>query len=362
MERLLAPSFVPFLCDGHCFGHNQFAYQKGRGARDAIAHLVLTWICVFNRRRKVGLYCSDVAGAFDRVKMERLVEKLRAAGLHPNIVALLDSWLRRRSASVIVGGASSEEFALFNMVYQGTVLGPILWNVFFQDSKFAIQKSGCEEIIYADDLNAFKDFPRNVPNTVITDDLKVCQADLHEWGVANQVAFDPSKESMHVLSHDDATDGTFRILGIQFDCRLSMHDAICELAQSAKWKLVMILRSRRYYNDAELIGLYKAHVLSFVEYRTAAIYHATNTELQSVDRIQRGFLRDLGVSEADAMIHFNLAPLCTRRDIAMLGVIHRAAIGKGPPQLKQFFRPAGNRISTRRHKYYLHHALDGHFL
>ena len=125
------------LCDSHCFGHNQFAYQKGRGARDAIAHLVLSWICVFNRRRKVGLYCSDVAGAFDRVKMERLVEKLRAAGLHPNIVALLESWLRRCSASVIVGGASSEEFALFNMVYQGTVFGPILWNVFFQDSKFA---------------------------------------------------------------------------------------------------------------------------------------------------------------------------------------------------------------------------------
>ena len=152
------------------------------------------------------------------------------------------------------------------------------------------------------------------------------------------------------------------MFGIKFDCRLSMHAAICELAQSAKCKLVMILRSRRYYNDAELIGLYKAHVMSFVENRTAAIYHATNTELKSVNRIQRGFLRDLGVSEADAMIHFNLAPLCTRRDIAMLGVIHRTAIGKGPPQLKQFFRPAGNRISTRRHKYYLHHAMNGHFL
>ena len=35
---------------------------------------------------------------------------------------------------------------------------------------------------------------------------------------------------------------------------------------------------------------------------------------------------------------FNLAPLQMRRDIAMLGVLHRAALGEGPPQLRVFFR------------------------
>ena len=214
---------------------------------------MLTWISVLNRRRKVGVYCSDVAGAFDRVDMFRLVEKLRATGLHPNIVSLLESWLRRRSASVKVGGASSEEIALFNMVFQGTVWGPILWNIFFQDAKYAIRKSGCAEIVYADDLNAFKDFPRATCNEDIVKDLQVCQTDLHEWGVANQVLFDASKEGMHVLSTDDPTNGSFRILGIEFDGKLSMHCAIAEMVQAVKWKVVMVTRSRRYYNDAELV-------------------------------------------------------------------------------------------------------------
>ena len=35
---------------------------------------------------------------------------------------------------------------------------------------------------------------------------------------------------------------------------------------------------------------------------------------------------------------FNLAPLSMRRDIALLGMIHRAAIGDGPPQLRDIFK------------------------
>ena len=50
------------------------------------------------------------------------------------------------------------------------------------------------------------------------------------------------------------------------------------------------------------------------------------------------FLRKVGISEIDALTHFKLAPLSSRRDIAMLGVIHRAVLGEGPPQLREFFQ------------------------
>ena len=36
-------------------------------------------------------------------------------------------------------------------------------------------------------------------------------------------------------------------------------------------------------------------------------------------------------------MYFNLAPLNARRDIALLGIIHRAALRNGPPQFHQFF-------------------------
>ena len=45
------------------------------------------------------------------------------------------------------------------------------------------------------------------------------------------------------------------------------------LVSAASWKLQAVLRTRPYYNDAEVIMMYKAHLLGFVEHRTPAIYH-----------------------------------------------------------------------------------------
>ena len=82
---------------------------------------------------------------------------------------------------------------------------------------------------------------------------------------------------------------------------------------------------------------YKARVLSYVEYRTSAVYHATDTVLEPLDRVQTGLLGRLGVPEVEALVEFRLAPLCCRRDMAMLGVLHRAALKKGPEHLHKFF-------------------------
>ena len=166
----------------------------------------------------------------------------------------------------------------------------------------------------------------------------MCQQELHKWGVANQVAFDASKESQHVLSLSDSAGGDFRLLGVPFDTELSMASAVSEMVFSAGWKLRTLLRTRRFYTDADLIVLYKAHLLSYLEYRTPAIYHATRTVLKRLDGVQARLLRDTGVDDITALTTFHLAPLSTRRDIAMLGVIHRTMLGKGPDQFKDFFR------------------------
>ena len=182
--------FLSYLSTSGNFGSNQFAYQKERGARDALAFLVLDWIMSINKRRKVGVYCSDVSGAFDKVEKTRMVRKLRATGLHESVIAIFESWLRTRPANVIVSGDKSETIDLANMVFQGTVWGCMCWNVFFHDSKHAVRKSRCKEIVYADDLNAYKEYDRSVQNEDIIIDLEICQKDVHLWGAANQVVFD----------------------------------------------------------------------------------------------------------------------------------------------------------------------------
>ena len=71
------------------------------------------------------------------------------------------------------------------------------------------------------------------------------------------------------------------------------------------------------------MDVYKIRVVSFIEYRSAAIYHASDTVLHAIDGVQARFLRDMGVTAIKALLDFNLAPLGSRRDIAMLGLIQR---------------------------------------
>ena len=49
-------------------------------------------------------------------------------------------------------------------------------------------------------------------------------------------------------------------------------------------------------------------------------------------------MKDAGVDALTALVQFNLAPLAVRRAIAVLGLIHRTALGKGPPQFKEHFK------------------------
>jgi hypothetical protein len=141
---------------------------------------------------------------------------------------------------------------------------------------------------------------------------------------------------------------SFKLLGISFDMQLLMVDAIGEVVTTATWKMRTLLRTRRFYTIADLILLYKSHVLPFLEYRTAGIYHAHRDALVRLDHIQERFLEDIGISTKEAMLHFSLAPLVARRDIAMLGLVHRAALKKGPAHFWHFFQVTGT--GTGKHR------------
>jgi hypothetical protein len=368
-ERFLGASFFPALENADAYGEHQFAYRKKRGARDVLAYVTLEWITALNDRCNVAVYCSDVSGAFDRVDTQRLTDKLKAAGLEERTVKVVNSWLQPRTGQVVVSGETSVGVPLANQVFQGTVWGPPLWNVFFADAAPAVQKAGFTEVIYADDLNAFKRFPRDADPEDVKAALTKCQHELHTWGRANGVTFDSGKESTHLLSTSAPADGkNFRLLGVLFDPKLTMTDAIDELVCGLTWRLRALRRGQRYYSTTDLLYQYKARVLSYAEYRTSALYHATDTALHRLNTTQTRFLQELGLSDAEALLEHNLAPLCTRRDIAMLGVIHRAALGQGPPHLHRFFRKAPpldmvrTRADTGRHANHLVDPRDPYSL
>ena len=95
VERLLKSRLMPFVTRSEGFGPNQFAYTPARGARDVLAMLVMIWVQALALGRKVAVYCSDVSGAFDKVKVERLVCKLKSKKLNSKLIDVLTSWLQQ---------------------------------------------------------------------------------------------------------------------------------------------------------------------------------------------------------------------------------------------------------------------------
>ena len=117
-----------------------------------------------------------------------------------------------------------------------------------------------------------------------------------------------------------------------------MRSCVQTCVQEAAWRYRTLLRTHRFFTDVEFVWLFESHVLSFVEYRTPAVYHAAATTLSPFINALFSFLKKVGISEMDALVFFRLAPLSSRRDIVMLGVIRWAVLGEGPPQPRILLR------------------------
>ena len=147
----------------------------------------------------IGSYLSDIAGAFDRVFRPYIMNKLRALGLSYTYLDFLASWLDKRFGQVVVEGEKSKRVVLENQIFQGTVLGPSLWNIFFADVIRAATTCNHDGKAFADDFNCFRAFDRHQQSAVIYHELEKCKANVHEWGTQHRVTFEASKEAFVIL-------------------------------------------------------------------------------------------------------------------------------------------------------------------
>ena len=349
----------------HMYGVNQWAYSKGKSAQDAICYIIHTWIYHICNGCKVGLYMTDISGAFDRVDTNLLLAKLRQAGFNDACTDFFSSYLSARRAFVTVGGSRSELFTIDQMVYQGTVFGPVLWNVFFGDISQFSRTEGGSEIIFADDLNIWNKFSRNTEDQIILQNLERTQTRVHKWGKLNRVQFEATKEHMHII-HPLLHDGSvFRLLGILFDAGLNMQEDISSITQRCAPKIRVILRTKRFYNNKDLINQFSTHIWSFIEHHTSGIYHATRTQLHSVDRLQSSFLRELDIDARTAFLEYNFGPLQLRRDIAMLGFLHKRVLGLAHEHFSELFPFAAGVVSNYAERFPKHNkqlkSFSGNF-
>ena len=165
-------------------------------------------------------------------------------------------------------------------------------------------------------------------NEAIKLHMDTTRNDVHRWGRLNRVTFDAEKEHILVIHPVQGEGDDIKHLGCMIDVQLTMVSAIDHIVNIARPKIKAMLRTRGTYNACDMIQQYKTHVWSLTEYHSGAIFHASATALAKLDRLQASFLEELHMTEEMAFLEHNFAPSELRRDIGILGFLHKRVLEK----------------------------------
>lgn len=183
------------------------------------------------------------------------------------------------------------------------------------------------------------------------------RSEVHRWGHRNRVTFDASKGHVNIIHPSHGHDETFKFLGCPIDEKLTMGDAVDYVCVRARPKIKALLRSRRYYNVPDLIVQFKTPIWGLIEFSHGNVMHASETFLSKIEDLQRGFIRQLPLTEEMAFLDHNLAPLCLRRDIGILDFLHERVLGQCHPAVIALL-PFSSHSYTWRHSKQLETQLE----
>ena len=132
MERIILSRILKFVgrMPG-CIPEEQFGFMPGRGTADAIMISRLVSASAEKTRQPLFKAYIDLQKAYDTVSREVLEEVLKRRGLPGKIIGLVMAFHANALATVRHKGTRGGTFKLLVGLKQGSVLSPILFNIFF---------------------------------------------------------------------------------------------------------------------------------------------------------------------------------------------------------------------------------------
>ena len=139
----------------------------------------------------------DLSAAFDMVPHQVLLDKLALYGLSEAALAWFKSYVEGRGQFIDVNGGRSKRRGIPIGVFQGSIAGPILFIIFFNDL-VTLQDALTKISIYMDDNNYKLKLGNNVEKNKRVINNKLIQVE--EYMNANKLKFNVDKTQMMIMT------------------------------------------------------------------------------------------------------------------------------------------------------------------
>ena len=150
METIIRDKIDDYLESNNLLNKSQYGFRRKRSCQTNLLDF-FKYVYRKNDPKKcnnLDIIYLDFEKAFDKVPHSRLDRQLQAHRLADNIVNWISSWLSNRVQRVVLSGQSSRWTDVMSGVPLGSVLGPILFNIYINDIDKDLKCKICK---FADD-------------------------------------------------------------------------------------------------------------------------------------------------------------------------------------------------------------------
>lgn len=380
-ERVLYNRLRKFLDRYHIIADNQYGFRSGVSTEDAV--LDLTQVVAENLDSKtkcLGIFL-DLSKAFDTVSVPILISKLELVGIRGITLEIFKNYLQNRTQRVKVEEHLSEEEPVYYGVPQGSILGPILFQIYVNDL--------CNMTLINAKIYAYADDTAIIVNGPSWDSVKnsaeLALAKITKWLNTNLLtinlkktcyipfALRPNSLPDHIFSiiaHTCPQLSTpcpcskltrsedVRYLGVQIDSGLRW-DKQMDVLITRTLRLIHTFKSLRSAADLDTLRMvYFALCQSILSYCIAVWGGATITNFLRVERAQRAILKIMTRKPfryPTSQLYLDCRVLTVRQLYVLQSILrrHRSVPRSNPNKRINVLQGTSHKTVFAKHQYYI---------